>query len=166
MLHSGEFAMIDQLISSVKPQIVATLGSRLGLSPQAAEEFLGKALPLLSGYLTSGKIDAAAIISAIAGAAAGGTGGAGAGGGGAAGLQALLQGFDARPLASLVGGDVAKAQAGVGAIAAPLLAQVKNAGNSQELIGQLLGGDAKGGAGAGLGGLLGSIAGGLLGGKR
>lgn len=163
--------MIDQLISSVKPQIVATLGSRLGLSPQAAEEFLGKALPLLSGYLTSGKIDAAAIISAIAGAAAGGTGGAGAGGGGAggggaAGLQALLQGFDARPLASLVGGDVAKAQAGVGAIAAPLLAQVKNAGNSQELIGQLLGGDAKGGAGAGLGGLLGSIAGGLLGGKR
>lgn len=155
--------MIDQLINSVKPQIVNALGSQLGLSPQAADQFIGKALPLLSTYFTSGKIDPAAIIAAVAG----GSGGAGTGSGtGAGGLGALMQGFDARPLAALVGGDVGKAQAGVGAIAAPLLAQVKNAPNSQELIGQLLGGDAKGGAGGGLGGLIGSIAGGLLGGKK
>jgi hypothetical protein len=65
----------------------------------------------------------------------------------------------------MVGGDASKAQAGVDAIAGPVLNQIKNAPNSQELIGQLLGGDGAG-KGGGVGGLLGSLASGLLGGKK
>lgn len=145
--------MIDQLINSVKPQIIATLGSQLGLSPQAADQFVGKALPMLQNFLTSGKVDPATLIAAVSG------------GSGSGGMGALLKGFDVGPLAAMVGGDASKAQAGVGAIAGPVLNQIKNAPNSQELIGQLLGGDGAS-KGGGVGGLLGSLASGLLGGKK
>jgi hypothetical protein len=153
LLIARRLAVIDQLISSVKPQIIAALGSQLGLSPQAADQFVGKALPMLQNFLTSGKVDPAALIAAVSG------------GGASGGIGSLLKGLDVGPLAAMVGGDASKAQAGVDAIAGPVLNQIKNAPNSQELIGQLLGGDGAG-KGGGVGGLLGSLASGLLGGKK
>lgn len=137
--------MLDQLLASVKPQIVAALGSKLGLSPAAADQFIGKALPMITTYFKSGKVDASALMGAL-------------GGGGSSGLAGLLKGFDAGPLAGLVGGDAEKARAGVGEIAGPLLSQVQKSGNAEDLIGQLVGG------GGGLSGLLGKAAG-LLGKK-
>jgi len=152
---SRGLTVIDQLISTVKPQIVAALSSKLGLSPQAAEQFMGKALPMLQNYMTSGKVDAAALMAAVSGA----------GGGATDGTSSLLKGFDAGPLAAIVGGDANKAQACIGAIAGPILTHLTNAPNSPELIGQLLGGGDAASKG-GLGGLISNFAGGLLGGKK
>ncbi len=125
--------MLDQLLGDAKSGIVQSLTSKLGIGADQAGGFLGKALSMLEGGITSGNVSPSDVES-------GNTSG-------------ILSKLDLSQLSSFTGGDTGKARSGMETVIGHVTGAVKSAGGVQGLL-------SKFGAGAGSqGGVMGQVGG-------
>jgi Bacterial protein of unknown function (DUF937) len=135
--------MLDQLLSGSKSSIVSALSSQLGISAEQANGFIAKVVPMVEGLFKSGNLDVSKIL--------------------AGDFSSLTSKLDISSLSQLVGGDAAKAKAGVNTVATGVVDALKQSGGSgglDQLLGQL-GGAAGGKDGGGLAGGLADAVGGI-----
>jgi hypothetical protein len=117
-----EIAMLEQLLGGNQANLISTLSKTMGVSGNQAGGFLNQAIKMLEGLLGSGKIDPSALLKGD--------------------LAALTSKLDMKSLASLIGGDTAKAQQGLGAILGSL---TQNKSGLESMLGQLAGSSSSGG---------------------
>ncbi len=131
--------MLDQLLGSVKGNVLNDLTSKLGLSGDQAGGFLQKALGLVQAALAGGKLDAASLLNGN--------------------LSGVMSKLDVSSLAGLVGGDGGKAKTGMESVLGGLMSSIKSNPDAGAVLGQLTGG------GGGVMGKVSGLAGSLFGKK-
>lgn len=124
--------MLQQLLGGSMGTIVSQFTSQLGVTPDQANAFISKALPMIEGLLKNGGIDPSQLLK-----------------GNVAGLSSKL---DLGGLAQAFGGDVGKAKNGVDILGKGITdAVTQNKGGFESMLGQLTGNS------GGIAGALGSI---------
>ncbi len=131
--------MLDQLLGSVKGNVLNDLTSKLGLSGDQAGGFLQKALGLVQAAIAGGKLDAASLLNGN--------------------LSGVMSKLDVSSLAGLVGGDGGKAKTGMESVLGGLMSSIKSNPDAGAMLGQLTGG------GGGVMGKFSGLAGSLFGKK-
>jgi hypothetical protein len=137
--------MLDQILGGSKDSIIQGLTSKLGIGPGQANGFLNKALSLLQGGLSSGKVDPGELER-----------------GDTSGIMSKL---DVNQLSGYVGGDTGKARSGMETIIGHISSAVSSGGGAKALLSQFGAGAGAGGSGGGVMGQVGSMAGKFFGKK-